>query len=372
MDTNIEINIPTCLQAGIRIIQMQQITTNKKPVVTVLMPVYNGEKYLKEAINSILNQTFNDFEFLIINDGSTDKSEEIICSYKDLRIKLINNEVNLGIIKSLNKGIDLAKGKYIARMDADDISLPKRLEIQVKFMDKNPRIGIAGSWAKVLENGKTQKYAKIISDPEKIKITLLFRCLLIHPSIIIRKNLLEKNNLRYNLNHEHAEDYGLWNNAVKCFPITNIKNALIQYRIHDSNTSKIQSIKQKKTITQLRTTLLKDNLNITPTEEDLLIHREVYKPEDYKTNDFLKKEELWLSKLIEQNKITNFYKEPIFSETISQRWLQICSVNSNQDWEIWKILWKSPLRRKLNFKDWRNWDTLIRFFLKCLIKKMQK
>ncbi|MFH0846036.1 MAG: glycosyltransferase family 2 protein [Patescibacteria group bacterium] len=342
----------------------------KNPKITVLMPVYNSEKYLKKSIESILNQTFTDFEFLIINDGSTDNSEKIIKSYNDSRIKLISNEVNLGVIKSLNKGLDQARGEYIARMDADDISFPKRLEIQIKFMKKNPHIGIAGSWAKIIiGNKKINKYSKPISHPEKIKIALLFRCIIIHPSIITRKNILEKYNLRYNINYEHAEDYGLWSNAVKYFPITNIKKALIQYRIHDSNTGKIQSAKQKMAIAQLRTTLLKDNLDITPTEENLLIHGEVYKPENYKTHDFLKKEELWLSKLIAQNKITNFYKEPIFSEMISQRWLQICSINSNQNWVIWKKFWKSSLRRKLDLKEWRNWKTLSRFFIKCLLKK---
>ena len=108
-----------------------------KPLVSVLMAVYNGEKYLLEAIESILNQTYTNFEFLIINDGSTDSTEEIILSYSDQRIRYIKNEQNLKLIASLNKGLDLAKGKYIARMDADDISLPDRLEKQVNFLERN-------------------------------------------------------------------------------------------------------------------------------------------------------------------------------------------------------------------------------------------
>ncbi len=126
------------------------------PKVTVLMPVYNAEKYLKTAIESILKQTFSDFELLIINDGSTDGSEEIIRSFNDKRIRLFNNEQNLGIIKTLNKGLNLAKGEYIIRMDADDISLPDRLELQVKYMEENPGIGISGTQARIF--GDTKKF----------------------------------------------------------------------------------------------------------------------------------------------------------------------------------------------------------------------
>ena len=113
---------------------------NNLPLITVLMPVYNGEKYLQQAIESILKQTFTDFEFLIINDGSTDNSENIILSYDDSRIRYIKNEENLRLIRTLNKGIELAKGKYIARMDCDDISLPYRFEKQLKEFQNNPHL----------------------------------------------------------------------------------------------------------------------------------------------------------------------------------------------------------------------------------------
>ena len=116
------------------------------PIVTVLMPVYNAEKYLAEAINSILNQTFTNYELLIINDGSTDKSEEIILKYSDKRIRYIKNDKNIRLVATLNKGIELAKGKYIARMDADDISVPTRLEKQITLLENNEDIGVCGSF----------------------------------------------------------------------------------------------------------------------------------------------------------------------------------------------------------------------------------
>ena len=116
-----------------------------EPMVTVLMAVYNGEKFLKEAMESILTQTFTDFEFLIINDGSTDNSVKIIEEFNDPRIRLIHNEKNLKLIASLNKGISLAKGKYIARMDCDDISMPYRLEKEVDFLENSLEYGLVGT-----------------------------------------------------------------------------------------------------------------------------------------------------------------------------------------------------------------------------------
>ncbi|HAS7841575.1 TPA: glycosyltransferase family 2 protein, partial [Vibrio cholerae] len=138
------------------------------PKISVVMSVYNGEKYLGEAIDSILKQTFSDFEFIIINDGSTDKTLEIIKSYmkKDDRIVLVSRE-NKGLIVSLNEGLDLAKGQYIARMDADDISIKSRFEKQIEFLDSNPDIGVCGTWVEVFgENIKSKKWKMPTQDPD--------------------------------------------------------------------------------------------------------------------------------------------------------------------------------------------------------------
>jgi glycosyltransferase involved in cell wall biosynthesis len=140
------------------------------PKVSVVMSVYNGEKYLCEAIDSILNQTFENFEFLIVNDGSTDRTLEILQSYRDPRIKVINNERNIGLTASLNKGLKIAKGEYVARMDADDVSFPHRLEQQKAFLDRNPRVAMVGSWAEVIdESGKTQETWRVLTSSHLLK-----------------------------------------------------------------------------------------------------------------------------------------------------------------------------------------------------------
>ena len=159
-----------------------------KPLITVLMSVYNGERYLHEAIESILNQTFTDFEFLIINDGSTDSTRDIITSYTDSRIRLIDNEQNIGLTKSLNKGIDLARGKYIARMDADDISMPERLEVQYNFLEKNIEYSLVSSGAYLIDENNNQigeLYRPY--NYEMILGYIFFFNPIIHPSVLFEK-----------------------------------------------------------------------------------------------------------------------------------------------------------------------------------------
>lgn len=199
------------------------------------MPVYNGERYLREAIESILNQTFPDFEFLIINDGSTDHSVEIIASYNDPRIKLIHNETNIGLISTLNRGIDLANGEYIARMDCDDVSLPERLEKQVAYLDENLTCAVIatnvifldeqgisrGIWE---DDAKTNIYEEIRSFLPKANC-------IAHPSIMIREETLKI--YRYNPLQYASEDYDLWLRlCADGKRIEKITEPLLKYRIH--------------------------------------------------------------------------------------------------------------------------------------------
>lgn len=208
-------------------------------MISVLMPVYNGESHLKEAIDSILNQTFTDFEFLIINDGSTDRSEEIILSYKDDRIRYIINEVNLGIVETLNKGLDIASRKYIVRMDADDVSMAHRFEKQVEFMESNPQIVASGSniikFNDDINNQKDSSNVKLHNSD--LKIQSLFFSAFWHPTMIISSDILKKNNLLYTSEYKHAEDKALWIDISNYGSMANIKDALVYYRVHSDQVS---------------------------------------------------------------------------------------------------------------------------------------
>ncbi|MEA2112498.1 MAG: glycosyltransferase [Patescibacteria group bacterium] len=341
-------------------------TRLKNPKVTVIMPVYNSEKYLRKAIESILNQTFTDFEFLIINDGSTDSSEEIIKSYDDPRIKFINNQKNIGVAKSSNIGLNSARGEYIAKMDSDDISLPKRLEIQVNFMDKNYKVGAIGGWVKIIGK-KFKKYIKTPCNFEKIKATILFKNVLANPTAMIRSSVLTKHKIRYNESLRLSEDYDMWTKIIRYSPIINLNKILLFYRIHPKSVSRLYSDVQTKKSSEIKLKQL-ENLKIIPTEEEKNLHINTYKPRGFEISNFLNKKEAWLLKLVNQNKKVDYVKESYFLKIVGKQWLLACSVNANYDFKIFKLFWKSDLRKKLDWTDIENWKILTRFFFKCLLK----
>lgn len=202
------------------------------PKISVIMSVYNtNEEWLRESIDSILNQTFLDFEFIIINDGSTNNAEEVILSYKDNRIKYVKQE-NQGLASALNKGLDIALGEYIARMDSDDISLPERFEKQVKFLDENKDIFILGTWF------ETFPQKQVIVLPKNVQyLDLLNGCKIGHPTVMFRRTEFEKYNLKYNESFKAAQDYELWSRAIHFFKFANIQEVLLKYRCHEKSIS---------------------------------------------------------------------------------------------------------------------------------------
>lgn len=213
------------------------------PMISVVMPVYNAEKYVAEAIDSILNQTYGDFEFIIVDDCSTDNSYDIIRMYAetDNRIKLFRNDINSKLPKTLNFGISKSVGKYIARMDADDISLPERFAKQLEFMEQNPDVGVFGSYAVTI--GACSRLIKVQLKSCLIKSFSLFFCNnMLHPSVIIRKNIFETySDLKYDENLSGlAEDYDLWvRMLLKGIKFANLDLPLLKYRISPKQATKV-------------------------------------------------------------------------------------------------------------------------------------
>jgi len=205
------------------------------PEITVLMSVYNGEKYLREAVESILNQTFSDFEFLIIDDASTDSSLEILQSYDDPRIKIIRNIENLGLTKSLNIGIRLAKREYIARMDADDISLPERFERQITFLLNHPDIALAGTFYQNIDHeGNIFGTCNLLLKP-RYQDFIKGNCI-IHGSVMVRSEVMVTIS-GYNELIKKCQDYALWLQLAKEYQLCNIPDVLYKLRIHENSVS---------------------------------------------------------------------------------------------------------------------------------------
>jgi glycosyltransferase involved in cell wall biosynthesis len=213
---------------------------NVTPVASVIMPAYNSAPYVREAVESILNQSFTDFEFLVYDDRSSDDTVKIIESYPDARIRLFTKPANTGYTDSLTMGVAAAKGKYIVRMDSDDISDPKRIEKQVGFLEQNPEYGIVGSWIQTIQdNGQSQVWKYPVGH-EDITLYTLANAPFAHPSVTIRKAALLTNNINYSRSYEPCEDYKLWTELLKVTKGKNLDEVLLQYRLHEHQTIKMR------------------------------------------------------------------------------------------------------------------------------------
>jgi glycosyltransferase involved in cell wall biosynthesis len=207
---------------------------NQMAEITVLMPVYNGEKTLKVAIESILSQSYQNFEFLIINDGSTDDTETILKSLTDPRIIVIKNRQNLGIIKTLNNSLELIKTKYIARFDCDDVSDNSRLKKQLNFLENHPSVDIVGCQLNYVDQrGEYIGKTSFKLDHKSIKCSALFGSPIAHPGVMFKTSKFDLYNLRYNKAYEQAEDYELWQRALELLEFSNIDEPLVNYQISE-------------------------------------------------------------------------------------------------------------------------------------------
>ncbi|MDX6188203.1 glycosyltransferase family A protein [Flavobacterium sp. Fl-318] len=207
------------------------------PEISVIMPVYNAGNFLAESIESILKQTFTNFELIILNDKSTDNSLEVISNYQrnDSRIIIINKDINVGPANLRNEGLKIAKGDFIALMDADDIALPTRFEKQIAVLKNNPEIGVCGTWFTFF-GSKKNKLIKHSEKPDAIKISFLHSCVIGNPTVMLRKTAL--NNAQFENEYVPVEDYDLWSRLSAKTAFYNIPESLLDYRQHDNNISK--------------------------------------------------------------------------------------------------------------------------------------
>lgn len=247
------------------------------PRVSVLMPVYNVEKYVNEAIDSILAQSFTDFELIVLDDCSTDNTAELVKKYADERIIYHCNEKNLGLANNLNVGLSLAKGELIARMDGDDISLPDRFMIQVDFLDNNQDIDLC-SCGLMMFGTEDQVWIRE-TNPEQIKITMLFYSPILHATSMWRRESFEKNKLFYNQDAFPAEDYDLWSRAVFKCRLVNIQEVLYLYRIHGIQVTKTDDRVAQRDL-QIQTNYLKNALpSLSDKDIELFLQKFVRKGE---------------------------------------------------------------------------------------------
>ncbi len=312
----------------------------QKGLISVVMSNYNTPiKYLKESIDSVLDQTYSNFEFIIIDDGSTDDSLDFIKSYDDPRIKLIINDKNIGLANSLNKGFEMASGEFIARMDTDDICYPERFEKQIKYMQENPNTIVCGTWAKIIDS-QNQETGELwgsptITDTESYRISLLFsnNPLIIHPSAFFNNNLFLEYNLDYSNQFPHAEDYELWTRCSKVSDCYILQEKLLQFRRHkESISGSYRKIQKEEACSIVQAQLEELGLHLFDDIKELHYRLLVdIKPFD----NTLKK---WIKKIITANKDYKIYHQKKLKRILWYRWSELCyeeMSNSN----ITKILY---------------------------------
>lgn len=337
---------------------------NKK--LTVLMPVYNGAIYLHESIKSILNQSYSTFDLLIINDCSTDNSEEVISLFKDERIKYIRNERNLGLVGTLNKGINLISSEYIARMDQDDICKNDRLLKQIEFMDRNREISICGSWINFFGEVDKEYVYKYPLINEEINVAMLFGSQLAHPSIIIRTEDLKKNNLLYDENYRNIEDYELWGRCIGKIKFANIGNILLNYRVLKNSMSNLADknktekyIKQK----EIYKTIL-NNLNLNLEDEFYMLHNKIVFGEKIKEIRELEMIEKWLLSILDKNREYSFFDKDILEKYISKYWFYTCYNSTKLGMNVFKKYYSNKISEKTKLDV----SIKVKFLIKSLMK----
>jgi len=298
------------------------VTTQASPKVTVLMPVYNGASYLSEAMRSILSQSFADFEFLVIDDGSTDDSASIVQGFQDPRIRLVHNGSNLGLVASLNKGMALAAGQYLARMDADDISRPTRLAQQVRFMDEHPGVGVCGSWVRFIP--KENDYIwKLPGSSQEIRCWLFSGVGVAHPSVMMRRELFVRHGLQYDPSFTHIEDYELWGRAIRFMDFANIQEVLLDYRISPEQVCTRHEALQLATVVSLRAERLRE-LGIDPSRDEQRLHEAIVNGKSLPDADYLERAERWLVRLETANRAAGLYQADLFAKRLLGIWFSVC------------------------------------------------
>jgi glycosyltransferase involved in cell wall biosynthesis len=276
------------------------------PVISVIMPVFNSEKYLGKAIESILNQTFDNFEFIIINDGSTDGSKKIINKYNDNRMFFIDLEKNSGNYAARNLGLKAAIGKYICVMDSDDISLPHRLETQYNYMESNPEVAICGSQVNVPEDE-----ARILNHPkeyEQLKVFSLQNNFFFHPTLMIRNSFRKKHKLFYNEKYYYAADYDFLARAMKFAPVYNLSAILLSYRLHNNQITHQYYTKQQEYADEIRLKQLA-NFGICASPSEKKLHLSLVNLSSTESKSQFHKLVDWANRLCYENE-KNIYYQP--------------------------------------------------------------
>lgn len=334
------------------------------PAITVLMPVYNAAPFLRESVSSILGQTFRDFELLIIDDGSTDHSVKVLELFNDQRIRLVRHAENQRLIATLNEGLLLAKGKYVARMDADDVSLPNRLQLQWDYMERHPDVAVCGMQMEDLD--KRQALSRVYEAPDMISAALLFSCALAHPTVMIRRAVTTAFPSAYDPGFPHAEDYALWAQISVSHRLANLKEVGVRYRLHAGQVSRKYEDIQLAGIREIHRFQLQ-RLGLHPGEDTLeRFFRFSYLDFDDSVQ-FCRETEQLLLQIYQHGCDSGLYNSAALRKAIGVRWYGFLSYKlSGTNNKIWPLLCGPASQKFLSLTQY------LKLLVKAMIRRGQR
>jgi glycosyltransferase involved in cell wall biosynthesis len=278
------------------------------------MPVHDGEEFVLEAVQSILGQTFADFELIVVDDVSTDRTPEILAGIRDARLRVVRSETRGGIAGSCNRGIALARGRYVARMDHDDVSLPQRFARQVAFLEAHPDVAICGTWVRMFCGG-WRRDRKLEAGSARIRVLFLLFNVLSHPSVMIRRDVLERHALRYDESFESAEDYDLWTRTSWASKLANVPQVLLLHRVHPAQISQRGKPRQLDEAAFVRDREL-ERLGVRFAPDEAAFHRALYARDLTPNEAWLAPAERWLTRILTANERTRLHDPRVLASTL--------------------------------------------------------
>ncbi|MBI2843636.1 MAG: glycosyltransferase [Armatimonadetes bacterium] len=336
-----------------------------RPLVSVVMPVYNAEHYLREAMDSVLGQTFGDLELIVVDDGSADSSPKIIEQYqnRDSRVRPIHQE-NQGVASAINTGLRTATGKYIARLDSDDVAVKDRLAKQVDYMESHPETGVCGTRCSFFGDRGNFVGAAPPTDHKTIQSRLLFLPTLSHTSVIMRRDLIVEHNLFYSTDVGLAEDYDLWVRFSRHSKIANLPDVLTNIRTHASSTTRRVVNQDYACVTLVHKQILTD-LGIDATPEELDLHLGISICRIEKSKDYVDRVEDWLCKLLDANDRTAYCDRKALARVLFERWCTVCAAQ----YELGTWTLRRLIRSRLYLGHYPFTRYGLAFAARCILKR---
>jgi glycosyltransferase involved in cell wall biosynthesis len=309
------------------------------------MPVHNGGAYLREAVESILGQTFSDFELLVIDDASTDATPELLSSIDDPRMRVARSDERLQLAGALNRGLDLTRGRFIARMDADDISAPDRLAVQEAFLRTRPDVGLCGAMVETF-GGRRGRFEGAPLKYDEALCYALYDNPFAHPTVMMRRETFEQHALRYDPSYCPSDDYELWSRALRLFPCVNLDRVVLKYRVHRGSLTQAEWSDMDRNAARVAERELR-GLGLDPAEEDVRFHRNLGRGRGFpiRSREELDRAEAWLLSLLKHNGEARRFPVRTFERTTADVWRRACyHAGSLGGWMLRRYV-SSPLMR---------------------------